>query len=53
MPPGLLRLKSGLAHIEFYCGATVILEGPAEFHLRSRTEVALWAYKNCRFNDES
>lgn len=38
LPPGLLRLKSGLAHIEFYCGATVILEGPAEFHLRSRTE---------------
>jgi hypothetical protein len=36
--PGWLRLKSGLAHIEFYSGATVILEGPAELRLISRTE---------------
>src|SRR5262249_23937801 len=36
LPPGLLRLKSGFAHLEFYSGATVILEGPAEFHLISR-----------------
>jgi hypothetical protein len=33
--PGWLRLKAGYAHIEFYSGATVILEGPAEFQLLS------------------
>ena len=38
LPPGVLRLKSGFAHIEFYSGATVILEGPAEFQLLSRTK---------------
>ncbi len=38
LPPGTLRLKSGLAHIEFYSGATVILEGPAELELISPTE---------------
>jgi hypothetical protein len=48
LPPGLLRLKSGYAHIEFYCGATVILQGPADFRLVSRTEAycergKLWA----------
>jgi hypothetical protein len=35
---GWLRLKSGLAHIEFYSGATVVVEGPAELRLISRTE---------------
>jgi hypothetical protein len=35
LPPGRLLLKSGLAHIEFYSGATVILEGPAELQLIS------------------
>jgi hypothetical protein len=38
LQPGWLRLKSGLAHIEFYCGAIVILQGPAELQLVSRTE---------------
>jgi hypothetical protein len=38
LPAGMLRLKSGLAHLQFYCGATVILEGPAEFQLISRTK---------------
>jgi hypothetical protein len=38
LPAGVLRLKSGLAHLQFYCGATVILEGPAEFQLISRTK---------------
>jgi hypothetical protein len=38
LPPGRLVLKSGYAHLEFYNGATVILEGPAEFRLVSRTE---------------
>ncbi|HEV8063101.1 MAG TPA: LamG-like jellyroll fold domain-containing protein [Gemmataceae bacterium] len=36
--PGWLHLESGLAQIEFYNGATVILEGPAEFQLVSRSE---------------
>ncbi len=38
LPPGVLRLKSGLAQLEFYSGATVILEGPAELELISRME---------------
>jgi hypothetical protein len=38
LPPGTLRLKSGSVQIEFYNGAVVILEGPAEFRLISRTE---------------
>src|SRR5262249_41088415 len=33
LPPGVLRLNSGCAHLQFYCGATVILEGPAELQL--------------------
>jgi hypothetical protein len=36
--PGRLSLKSGFAHLQFYSGATVLLEGPAEFELISRTE---------------
>jgi ferric-dicitrate binding protein FerR (iron transport regulator) len=35
---GWLHLDSGFAHIEFYSGATVILEGPADFKLISRSE---------------
>lgn len=38
LAPGWLRLKSGVAQIEFYSGATVVLEGPAEFQLISRME---------------
>lgn len=38
LPPGRLVLKSGHAHLEFYNGATVILEGPAELRLVSRME---------------
>ncbi len=38
LSPGWLRLKSGFAQIEFYSGATVILEGPAELQLISRME---------------
>jgi hypothetical protein len=38
LPPGRLRLKSGFAHIQFYSGAMVVLEGPADFQLISRTE---------------
>ncbi len=35
LPPGRLRLKAGLARIEFYSGAIVILKGPAELELIS------------------
>lgn len=33
--PGRLAIESGYAQIEFYCGAAVILEGPAELDLKS------------------
>jgi hypothetical protein len=35
---GRIRLKSGFAHLEFYSGATVILEGPADFEILSASE---------------
>lgn len=35
LPPGVLAIESGYAQVEFFCGATVILEGPAELDLRS------------------
>jgi hypothetical protein len=38
LPPGRLLLKAGSAHIQFYCGATVVLEGPADFRLISPQE---------------
>ncbi|MEN3941243.1 LamG-like jellyroll fold domain-containing protein [Prosthecobacter sp. SYSU 5D2] len=38
LSPGWLRLKSGLAQIEFYQGARVTLEGPAQFRLISSSE---------------
>jgi len=38
LPPGPLRLKSGFVEIEFYSGATVVLEGPAEFQIVSSME---------------
>jgi hypothetical protein len=36
--PGWLKFKSGLLQIEFYSGARVLLEGPAEFQLITRSE---------------
>ena len=33
--PGHLKLISGLVRLEFYCGAVVILEGPADLELLS------------------
>lgn len=35
LSPGRLAIESGFAQIEFFCGATVIVEGPAELDLRS------------------
>ncbi|QDT02851.1 FecR protein [Rubripirellula lacrimiformis] len=36
--PGPMSLKSGFAQIEFFCGATVVLEGPAELEMLSATQ---------------
>lgn len=38
LTPGQLKLKRGLAQIEFYQGARVTLEGPAELELISASE---------------
>jgi len=38
LEPGWLRLESGLAQIEFFHGAQVVLEGPAELKLVSASE---------------
>jgi ferric-dicitrate binding protein FerR (iron transport regulator) len=38
LSPGWLRLKAGLAQIEFDDGARLIVEGPAELEIRSRAE---------------
>ncbi len=38
LAPGWLKLKSGMAQVEFISGARVILEGPAEFQLISPME---------------
>ncbi len=38
LEPGWLRLESGLAQVDFYSGARVVLEGPAELRLVSPSE---------------
>jgi len=38
LSPGLLKWKSGIAQIEFYQGARVLIEGPAELQLISSGE---------------
>lgn len=40
LSPGVLRLKAGLARIEFFSGATVLLEGPATLEIRSSWEAS-------------
>jgi hypothetical protein len=40
LPKGRLTLVSGWAQIEFFSGARVVLEGPAEFELLSKNEAA-------------
>ena len=37
LPPGRIALASGYVQIEFFCGATVVVEGPAELDLESAT----------------
>ena len=35
LAPGLLRFEHGIAEIDFFCGATIVVEGPAELDLES------------------
>ena len=35
LAPGTFEIAAGYAQLEFFCGATVILEGPAELELQS------------------
>lgn len=37
LEPGRLAIESGYAQVEFFCGATVVLEGPAILNLKSPT----------------
>ncbi|MEO1526183.1 MAG: LamG-like jellyroll fold domain-containing protein [Planctomycetota bacterium] len=37
LTPGKLAIDEGYAQIEFFCGATVVVEGPAELDLKSST----------------
>lgn len=45
LAPSMLRLRSGALLIEFFSGASVVLEGPAEFELLSRNAGHLLAGK--------
>ncbi|MGI9242713.1 MAG: FecR domain-containing protein, partial [Verrucomicrobiales bacterium] len=40
LPKGLLKLEAGIARVQFYSGAEVILEGPVEFELRGNNIAA-------------
>lgn len=37
LEPGQLAIESGFAQVEFFCGATVVLEGPAILDLKTPT----------------
>ena len=37
LPPGRLAFKTGFAQVEFFCGATLIIEGPADLDIQSET----------------
>ena len=39
LSPGQLKFESGLVQIEFFSGATMVLEGPAEIQVKSAMEV--------------
>jgi hypothetical protein len=45
IPRGRLVLKRGYVELEFYSGATVVLEGPVEFELLSSMEAFCWQGK--------
>lgn len=38
LAPGWLRFETGLVQLEFFSGASVVVEGPAEFEIRSERE---------------
>ncbi len=37
LPAGRLAIKTGFAQVEFFCGATLIIEGPADLEIQSET----------------
>jgi len=41
LSPGRFAIRSGFAQIEFFCGATVIIEGPAEIDLESAMQATV------------
>ncbi|MDM4017536.1 LamG-like jellyroll fold domain-containing protein [Roseiconus lacunae] len=41
LPNGLLAFEEGTAEIDFFCGATLIVEGPASFDIESDWSVAV------------
>lgn len=43
LEPGRLTLAAGFAQIEFFCGATLIVEGPAELELISPTQARVYS----------
>jgi hypothetical protein len=43
--PGEIEIDAGLAQIEFFCGATVVLEGPARLQIHSDLSATLAAGK--------
>ena len=47
LAPGVLRLKSGAALLEFYSGTSVVVEGPAEFSVVAAGEGFLRRGKIC------
>jgi len=49
IPPGSIAWEAGLVQLEFYCGATVIVEGPAHLEILDESKVVcrlgrLWAH---------
>lgn len=41
VPKGVFQMEAGLAQLEFYCGARMVLEGPVEMEVRSPESVWL------------
>ena len=39
IPPGSMAWDAGLVQLEFYCGATVVVEGPAEIEILDESRV--------------
>lgn len=43
LPQGRLQFASGVAEIDFFCGASIVIEGPADLDILSDWEVTLHA----------